>query len=110
PVRRRGVVDRHHLAQRSVLVMVRKRLASPRLIGKLPAVDSVTTEQTIDCACCVGGDARRAEEVSCDVERAIRLARVINAGEHDSAEPQAKAYRSLPEEMVDQDQRNAEDD
>ena len=37
-----GIENRHHLAQWSIFVMVRKRFATPWLIYKLSAVNSVS--------------------------------------------------------------------
>src|SRR5690242_2366304 len=91
-------------------MMIRKRLATPRLLHKLSAVNGVAAVQAVDSSGCVSRDAAGAKEVSREVECGLGGAGVINAGEHHRAETQAKTQRPLAEEVVDDDQWNAEDD
>src|SRR5262249_42597112 len=98
-----GIEDGHYLAQWSMFVMVRQRLALPRLIDKLSSVDGVAAEEAVDSPDRGSSHADRAEEVSRDLGRSACVSGVINAGEHNCAQAQAKTYWALPEKVVDED-------
>src|SRR6185436_4695700 len=111
-IRRRniGIKRREDLSEWSIAMKVRKRLTLEIRIGKLTAVYGVAMIKRAGRALRIEPHTQSAEEISLHMQGPVLDLGVDDAANHDGADSEGEPDRTTPKTMVDDHQRNSEND